>query len=30
MKTHVTIGADVFAELIKDLRLFDEDLFKTA
>ena len=30
MKTHVTIGADVFAELRKDLRYFDEDLFKTA
>lgn len=30
MKTHVTIGADVFADLRKDLRLFDEDLFRTA
>ncbi len=30
MQSHVTIGANVFAELRKDLRLFDEELFKTA
>jgi len=30
MKTHASIGADVFAALRKDLRLFDEELFKTA
>lgn len=30
MKTHSDIGANVFAELRKSLRLFDEELFKKA